>query len=76
MEKENTRMGSPMAPASTLSQLLATVPQGAWVAISRDGSRVIAFGAEVRDVIEKAREENEQDPIITRVPQANLALIL
>jgi hypothetical protein len=75
MEKEKQNMAS-MAPAATLSHLLATVPQGAWVAISHDGLRVIHYSADMRDVIEKAREEHEEDPIITRVPEANMALIL
>jgi hypothetical protein len=70
---------STMAPAASMknfSDLLAQVPSGAWVAISQDGLRVVAFGPEMRDVIEKAREAGENDPIITRVPQSNMALIL
>lgn len=54
-----------MAPAASMksfSELLAQVPSGAWVAISQDGSRVVAFGPEMRDVIEKAREAGENDP--------------
>jgi hypothetical protein len=68
-----------MAPAASMksfSELLAQVPSGAWVAISQDGTRVVAFGAEMRDVIEKARESGETDPIITRAPQSHMALIL
>ncbi len=68
-----------MAPAvglKNLSELLKQVPSGAWVAISRDGSRVIAFAAEMRDVVEKARVAGETNPIITRVPQSNIAMIL
>jgi Family of unknown function (DUF5678) len=68
-----------MAPAVSMtnfSELLAQVPSGAWVAISQDGLRIVAFGPEMRDVIEKAREVGETDPIITRAPQSNMALIL
>ena len=68
-----------MAPAvsmKNLSKLLEEVPSGAWVAISSDGSRVIAYAAELHDVIKKAREVGEIDPIITRAPQSNTALIL
>jgi len=68
-----------MAPAASMkdfSALLAGVPSGAWVAISPDGSRIIAYAAEMRDVIERSREAGETDPIITRAPQANMALIL
>ncbi len=68
-----------MAPAASMqdfSKLLAGVPSGAWVAISPDGTRVIAYAAEMRDVIERSREAGETDPIITRAPQSNMALIL
>jgi hypothetical protein len=59
-----------------LSALLAHVPPGAWVAISQDGTRVVAYAAEIRDVIDQAHKAGEPDPIITRVPQSNMALIL
>jgi len=66
-----------MAPAvESISRLLSTVPSGAWVAITRDATRVIGFSSELRDVIEKSREEGEEDPIITRVPEVNTSLIL
>jgi hypothetical protein len=67
---------APVAGLKNLSEMLAPVPSGAWVAISQDGSRVIAFAAEIRDVIEKAREAGETDPILTRAPQSNVAMIL
>jgi hypothetical protein len=67
---------APVAGLKNLSEMLAQVPSGAWVAISQDGSRVIAFAAEIKDVIEKAREAGETDPIITRAPQSNVAMIL
>ena len=63
-------------PALDLNSLLKDVPPGAWVALSADGSRVIAYAAEMRDVINMAHEAGERDPIITRVPQVNFALIL
>jgi len=68
-----------MAPAANMknfSELLAQVPAGAWVAISQDGTRAIAFGAELSVVIDQARDAGETDPIIARAPQANMALIL
>jgi hypothetical protein len=63
-------------PALNLSDLLKDIPRGAWVAISQDGSRVIAYAAEMRDVVQQAHAAGEEDPIITRVPQVNMALIL
>jgi hypothetical protein len=67
---------APVVGLKNLSEMLAQVPSGAWVAISHDGSRVIAFAGEVRDVIEQARAAGETDPIITRAPQSSVAMIL
>ena len=52
------------------------IPRGAWVAVSSDGERVIAYGAELRDVIDEARKKGEADPIIARVPETTSALLL
>jgi hypothetical protein len=66
-----------MAPAiKDFGKLLAGVPPGAWVALSHDESRVVAYAADMRDVIEKAHEAGEPNPIITRVPQASATFVL
>jgi hypothetical protein len=66
-----------MAPAiKNFGKLLAGVPPGAWVAISNDESRVVAYAAEMRDVIQKAHEAGEQNPIITRVPHTSPAFLI
>jgi hypothetical protein len=66
-----------MNPATRdLNELLAGIPIGAWVAISQDETRVVAFAEEMRDVIEKARAAGEENPVITRVPQPSMALVL
>lgn len=64
------------ALAIDFGALLKDVPRGAWVAIARDQARVIVYGADMRDVLEKARATGEVDPIIMRVPEAESALIL
>ena len=51
-----------------LSKLLAGVPRGAWVALSRDEERVLAFASELPDVLKKAKGLGEDDPIVTRLP--------
>jgi hypothetical protein len=56
--------------------LLKGIPRGAWVAISRDQTRVLNFGADVREVLDAARNAGEEDPIIVRVPESDSALIL
>ena len=57
-------------------QLLAGIPAGAWVAISHDEQRVVAYAAELREAISKAKELGEEDPIILRIPQSAGALVL
>jgi Family of unknown function (DUF5678) len=65
-----------MLAAKDVSKLLADVPKGAWVALSKDQERVIAYAAELQDVLRKAKEEGESDPIITRVPEAETSTLL
>ena len=59
-----------MLAAKDISKLLANIPKGAWVALSRDEDRVIAYAAEVQEVLRKAKEAGEDDPIVTRIPEA------
>lgn len=65
-----------MSPVKDVSKLLASVPKGAWVALSNDEDRVIAYAAELQEVLRKAKEAGESDPIITRVPEAETATLL
>jgi hypothetical protein len=53
------------------------IPRGSWVALSKDEEHVIAYGAELMDVLEKSREAGERDPIILRIPESDsLTLIV
>ncbi len=59
-----------MTPAVTdFSKLLEGIPRGAWVAISQNEDCVLAYAAELKDAIHKARELGEQNPVVLRVPQ-------
>ncbi|HTX39016.1 MAG TPA: hypothetical protein VME43_28520 [Bryobacteraceae bacterium] len=59
-----------IAPAVTdFGKLLEGIPRGAWVAISQNEDRVLAYAAELKDAIRKARELGEQNPVVLRVPQ-------
>jgi len=58
-----------MLAAKDVSKLLADVPKGAWVALSKAEDRVVAYAAELQDAIQKAKEAGESDPIVIRVPQ-------
>ncbi len=56
--------------------LTHNIPSGAWVAISQDGQRVIAYGADLHSVVDRAHRDGESDPIVTRVPNSNAIYIL
>jgi hypothetical protein len=58
-----------MFTAKDISKLLADVPKGAWVALSNDEERVVAYASELEEALEKAREAGESDPVVTRVPK-------
>ncbi|HTS63085.1 MAG TPA: hypothetical protein VMH28_13740 [Candidatus Acidoferrales bacterium] len=65
-----------MAPmVHDFGKLLEGIPRGAWVAISQDESRVLAYSAEMKDAVLKARELGEENPIIVRVPQSPAAFV-
>ena len=63
-------------PALDFVSLLKDVPRGAWVAISSDHVRVISFGSDLRAVLEEAKNEGEEQPILTRVPETTGSLFL
>ncbi len=65
-----------MLAVKDVSKLLADVPKGAWVALSKDEDRVIAYAAELQEVLQKAKEAGENDPIVTRVPEADGTALL
>jgi hypothetical protein len=66
----------PTLPAIDLTEILKGVPRGAWVAIAHNEERLIAFGSDLRAVIEEAKTKGESDPIITRVPESASSLML
>jgi hypothetical protein len=66
-----------MAPmVHDFGKLLQGIPPGAWVAISQDETRVLAFAAEMKDAVQKAHEMGEANPVILRVPQSPAAFAL
>lgn len=68
-------LAAPKISLKDFSNLLADVPKGAWVALSNDESRVITYAAELQQVLQKAKELGEQNPIILRVPEADAATL-
>ena len=57
-------------------KLLENIPKGAWVAISQDHSKVVAYSAQLSEAIALAHEAGESDPIVMRVPEASGAWLL
>jgi hypothetical protein len=73
--KERKSVADTPAPVN-FGALLKDVPPGAWVAISPDKTKVLAYAADMRDAIAKAREKYSERPIVFRVPQKHAALVL
>jgi hypothetical protein len=60
-----------MLAAKDITKLLADIPKGAWVALSKNEDKVIAFAAELQEALQKAKEAGENDPVVVRVPEAD-----
>jgi len=70
-------MMAAMAPVvPDYGKLLEGVPRGAWVAITHDEQRVLAYAAEMSEVLRLAHERGEADPIVFRLPEASLTLLM
>jgi hypothetical protein len=65
-----------MLEVKDLSKLLAGVPKGAWVALSQDEGRVVAYAAELQEALQKARAAGEKDPVVVRVPETDSLSLL
>jgi hypothetical protein len=65
-----------MIAAKDISKLLAGIPKGAWVALSSDQERVVAYAAELQEALQKAKSAGEGDPIVLRIPEEGATLIL
>jgi len=65
-----------MLGVNDISRLIEGVPKGAWVALSNDEKRVVAYGAELQEAIQKAKEAGENNPVVLRVPEANAATLI
>lgn len=64
-----------MTPEDRIKALLAA-PPGGWVAFSADEERVVAYGNSYDEVVAKAGENGEPDPVITKVPPSWSTLVL
>jgi hypothetical protein len=59
-----------------LSGLLKGIPAGAWVAISEQQNKALAFGFDAQAVLNEARQKGEKLPLMVRIPEQNMAMFL
>jgi len=59
-----------------LAELLRNVPAGAWVAISEDEEKVVAYGADIQQVIAAAHDKGVKQPLIVKAPDRQKILFL
>jgi hypothetical protein len=62
--------------AADLPDLLKGIPPGAWVAISEEQHKAIAFGVDAEAVHSEALQKGEKLPLMVRVPDQNLPMFL
>lgn len=65
-----------MLGVKDVSKLLIGIPKGAWVALSKDEERVVAYAAELQEAIRKAKDAGENDPVVIRVPESSSATLI
>lgn len=68
-------MATMVTAIKDFGKLLEGVPRGAWVAISHDESRVVAYSADMNEAIQKAKSLGEDQPILLRIPESAVAFL-
>jgi Family of unknown function (DUF5678) len=58
------------------AELLKDVPAGVWVAISEEEQKVVAFGADIQQVIAEARDKGVKTPLIVKAPDRQQIVFL
>jgi hypothetical protein len=54
-----------------LAGVLENAPAGRWIAVSRDGKRLLGSGKTVNEAISKSRSAGEPKPLIVKAPKEN-----
>ena len=65
-----------MPAVKDLAKILAGVPRGSWVALSKEEDRLIAYAATLEQVLKKAKEAGEEHPVVIRVPESEVPAFL
>lgn len=58
-----------------LSSLLKDAPAGAWVALSRDKTRIAGIGKSIRAATYQAQLKGEQSPVLIKMPLQGEGLV-
>jgi len=59
-----------------IDDLVEGIPPGAWVAISEKLHKVLAYGIDLRAVLDEAHQMGEELPLIVRLPEQSLSWFL
>lgn len=62
------------AVAINLSDILKDIPAGAWVALEQ--YRVVAYGADMQQVLAEARRKGVPNPLIVKAPERQETMFL
>jgi hypothetical protein len=54
--------------AIDMTEVFRDAPQGEWLALSNDETRVVAHAASFHDALERAHDLGEADPVMTKAP--------
>lgn len=57
-----------MAPEDRIKILLSG-PSNGWAAFSQDESNFVTYGESYEDVVSKAEEKGENDPVLVKIPE-------
>jgi hypothetical protein len=57
--------------AKDTSKLLVGIPKGAWVALSSDQERVVAYAPELQDALQKSKAAGEDHPQVWVSPKTS-----
>jgi hypothetical protein len=49
-----------------IASVPSEVPEGSWLAFSHDEKQLITFGEDLQDVLRRAKESGEVDPVVAR----------
>jgi hypothetical protein len=66
-EKKPVRREEDVSPRD-LSTILKDAPPGAWVALSHDKSRIVAYASSMRAAAYAAQLKGEADPVLIKMP--------